>query len=283
MAKSQPRTAGEAKRAEEKKKKSKDQRKRAFQAMRTGDLNKLFAKRYDSTREDYVFPDDDAGVDDLRILLGHYAYSNPLRLTKIAALRAPWLKGAQLEYMIADAATSPRMWTFQELGDYMNLTEAERKDLGIRTIGTVDVTPRQRKQARKVRDKERKAKARRAKGAKPRDQYLAASKSREEPWKAAKISRRTWYRRLAKQNGTSPSTVNLIKAADAVVPRRGGHDGHAKASVRSSGVMLVAKDNPAANPNIPATATKPKKKGQRLEISDTRHDEPVSRTIREAA
>ena len=28
-----------------KKKKSKDQRKRAFQAMRTGDLNKLFAKR----------------------------------------------------------------------------------------------------------------------------------------------------------------------------------------------------------------------------------------------
>ena len=80
----------------EKKKKSKDQRKRAFQAMRTGDLNKLFAKRYRSTREDYVFPDDDAGIEDLRILLGHYAYSNPLRLTKIAALRAPWLTGGAI-------------------------------------------------------------------------------------------------------------------------------------------------------------------------------------------
>jgi hypothetical protein len=141
----------------DKKKKSEDQRKRAFQAMRTGDLNKLFAKRYRSTREDYVFPDDDAGIDDLRILLGHYAYSNPQRLTKIAALRAPWLTGTQFDYMMADATMSPRMWTFQELGDHMNLTEAERRDLGIRTIGTIDVTSRQRKQARKVRDKDRKA------------------------------------------------------------------------------------------------------------------------------
>ena len=65
-----------------KRKKSKDQRKRAFQAMRTGDLNKLFAKRYQGTREDYVFPDDDSGIDDLRNLLEHYAYSNPGRLTQ---------------------------------------------------------------------------------------------------------------------------------------------------------------------------------------------------------
>ena len=113
-----------------KKKKSKDQRKRAFQAMRTGDLNKLFAKRYHGAREDYVFPDDDSGIDDLRILLEHYAYSNPGRLTKIVALRAPWLTGAQYQYMLAVAMAAPRMWTFQELGDYMNLTEAERCDLG---------------------------------------------------------------------------------------------------------------------------------------------------------
>ena len=53
--------------------------------MRTGDLNKLFAKRYQGTREDYVFPDDDFGIDDLRTLLEHYAYSNPGRLTKIVA------------------------------------------------------------------------------------------------------------------------------------------------------------------------------------------------------
>jgi hypothetical protein len=270
MSKRRTKKAETPEQRKEKKKKSKDQRKRAFQAMRTGDLNKLFAKRYLSTREDYVFPDDDAGIEDLRILLGHYAYSNPHRLTKVATLRAPWLTGAQFEYMMADAVGSPRMWTFQELGDHMNLTEAERKDLCIRTIGTVDVTSKQRKQARKVRDKTRQTAKRRAKGVKPREQYLAASKSREEPWKAAKISRRTWYRRLAKQNGTSPSTVNLIIAADAVVPRLGSQDGLDNAGI----------------PNIitsAATSTAVPKKGQRLEISESRHAEPVPPKIREAA
>jgi hypothetical protein len=253
-----------SKRKDKKKKKSKDQRKRAFQAMRTGDLNKLFAKRYRSTREDYVFPDDDAGIDDLRILLGHYAYSNPQRLTKIAALRAPWLAGVQFDYMMADATMSPRTWTFQELGDHMNLTEAERRDLGIRTIGTIDVTSKQRKQARKVRDKDRKAAKRRAKGAKPRDQYLAANdKTRMKPWDIDGISRATWYRR---QRETGPSTVNLIIAADAVVS-----DG-------PDNIRMIPEDNIK-----PATSTTVPKKGQRLEISESRRDEPVSLKTREAA
>ena len=256
------------------KKKSKDQRKRAFQATRTGDLNKLFARRYQGTREDYAFPDDDFGVDDLRILLGHYAYSNPLRLIKIAALRAPWLTGAQFEDMMADAMTSPRMWTFQELGDHMNLTEAERCELGIRTIGTVDVTSKQRKQNRKVRDKDRKAAKRRAKGGKPH----AESDARTKPWDAEGISRRTYYRRREKANGTggtNSSTVNLINTEDERVPRH-VHDGDTK---NGSGTARTRLDI-----NKPATSTVPDtKKGQELEIPKSCHDELVSPEIRKKA
>ena len=255
----------------EKKKKSKDQRKRAFQAMRTGDLNKLFAKRYRSTREDYVFPDDDAGIDDLRILLGHYAYSNPQRLTKVAALRAPWLTGMQFDYMMADATMSPRMWTFQELGDHMNLTEAERRDLGIRTIGTIDVTSKERKQARKVRDKAARPQRVGPKGAKPH----AESARRLKPWEAEGISRRTYYRRRQKADGTggtNSSTVNLIKAADETVPRHF----HAEATKNGPDTDLLL------DTNKPATSARPKK-GQTLEMSEARHDEPVSPKIGKAA
>ena len=258
-------------REKEKKKKSKDQRKRAFQAMRTGDLNKLFAKRYQGAREDYVFPDDDSGIDDLRILLGHYAYSNPGRLTKIAALRAPWLTGAQYKYMLAEAMAAPRMWTFQELGDHVNLTEAELCDLGIRTVGTVDVTSKQRRQARKVRDKDQKAAKRRAEGAKPH----AESAARTKPWEAEGISRRTYYRRRQKADGTggtNSSTVNLMIAADETVPR---HDHKNGSGTAPTGLML-------ADINKPATSTV-SKKGQPLEMSESRHDESVPRKFRKAA
>jgi hypothetical protein len=80
----------------------------------------------------------------------------------------------------------------------------------IRTIGAVDMTPEERKQERELRDRARKRSARRADGITPRNQYLAANaKSRLKPWKAAGISRRTWYRRLKDGTGTSPSAMNL--------------------------------------------------------------------------
>ena len=247
---------------EEKKKKSKDQRKRAFQAMRTGDLNRLFAKRYHGTREDYVFPDDDAGIDDLRILLGHYALFKSAAPNQDCRLACTVAYGSAIQYIMADAITAPRMW---------NLTEAERCDLGIRTIGTIDVTSKQRKQARKVRDKNRKATARRAKGAKPH----AESAGRLKPWEAEGISRRTYYRRRQKAGGTggtNSSTVNLIKAADEVVPRH-LHDRSTKNGPDS--ILLL-------DTNKPATSTKQPKKVQTLEMSEARRDEPLPPENRKA-
>ena len=52
--------------------------------LRIGDLNKLYADRYRGTREGYEFPDDDAGREDLQILLEHYALNNPLAMANRA-------------------------------------------------------------------------------------------------------------------------------------------------------------------------------------------------------
>ena len=56
----------------------------------------------------------------------------------------------------------------------LNLTEVDRVRLKINTIGTVDMTPEERK--RKLRDRDRKRTARRANGLISRDQYLAANR-----------------------------------------------------------------------------------------------------------
>jgi len=47
--------------------------------LRIGDLNKLFALRYGGRVGvcDWVFPDDDAGLEDLKILLHHYRFTYP--------------------------------------------------------------------------------------------------------------------------------------------------------------------------------------------------------------
>jgi hypothetical protein len=63
----------------------------AIGTQRVGALNAIFAKRYGGQRENYVFPDDDAGREDLTILLHHYALNNPLAMPRIIGWRAPWM------------------------------------------------------------------------------------------------------------------------------------------------------------------------------------------------
>jgi hypothetical protein len=64
-----------------------EKRNRAIGKQRIGDLNNLFTWRYRGNRESYVFPDDDAGLEDLKILLHHYALNNPLAMPRIIARR----------------------------------------------------------------------------------------------------------------------------------------------------------------------------------------------------
>ena len=137
--------------------------------------------------------------------------------------------------------------------------------------GYAPLEPSTSRQARKVRDKDQKAAKRRAEGAKPH----AESAARTKPWEAEGISRRTYYRRRQKADGTggtNSSTVNLMIAADETVPR---HDHKNGSGTAPTGLML-------ADINKPATSTV-SKKGQPLEMSESRHDESVPRKFRKAA
>ena len=113
----------------------------------------------------------------------------------------------------------PRAMT---LGERLQVTYAERARLQLRTIGPCDMTEAAIalicNQKKRQRDKLR----RQLKGAKSRADYLANhTTSKEQPWLALSISRRTYYRRIKQEqaNGTSLRQVNLIKTELALVPK----------------------------------------------------------------
>ena len=166
--------------------------------VRIGDLFKLYRDRYGGG----PFPDDDTGREDLRIVLDHYSVSNPLRMDRIVGAWAPWLVGPERDALVEEKMRFPRFWKTQELGNVLNLTEADRVRLKINTIGTIDVTPTERKRKRKLRDRQWQRAKRLAQGATPREQ----SKSRLKPWEATGESRATYYRRLKAAASGPPDT-----------------------------------------------------------------------------
>jgi hypothetical protein len=113
---------------------------------------------------------------------------------------------------MADAMRSPRMWEFQELGDHLNLKEADRSTLKIRTIGTIDMTPAERKERRKHANRLYQKAKRQARGATPREQC----KSRLEPWKAVGMKRSTQGR--IKSQGPMSKAIKLPSLAAKPLP-----------------------------------------------------------------
>ena len=88
--------------------------------------------------------------------------------------------------------------------------------LGITTIGAFDLNKGARTKRRMQRDRERKAKARRAKGMKPRKVYEGQSINRQKPWEAQGISRATW----AGSGAESGSTHRPARQRRRAAPRR---------------------------------------------------------------
>ena len=168
-----------------------EKRNRAIGTQRIGDLNKLFAYRYRSTREDYVLPDDDDGSENLKILLDHYALNNPLAIPRIIKRRAPWADSQTLQDELN--AYGPRRYKAETLGKLLGFTGAEWRRLRLRTIAPIDVTKKERRAfCRRLANEITRAKL----GRTTRDQYLAAhGLTRAAPWKALSMSRATWYRR----------------------------------------------------------------------------------------
>jgi hypothetical protein len=92
-----------------------------------------------------------------------------------------------------------RVWLGgKELGQRLNLTNAEREALKAWRIVPVDMTADDLAEQWKAKERERKRCKRATMGAKPRQTYEAASLSSRKPWLAEGISRRTWERRRRK-------------------------------------------------------------------------------------
>ena len=170
-------------------------------SLRINELNRLFTARYGHT-----LPDDDAGRDDI-IVMAHHLARCPgevgRRIRNWIELHAPWMTSDMAAEIIRFVISNPIKWRADTLAHRVRLTETERRRLGIRTIGAIDMTKDERKKARRLRQRQRDLARRRTQGVRPRAEYEANSISRCKPWLALGISRRTWYRR----RGTSPRAV----------------------------------------------------------------------------
>jgi hypothetical protein len=141
-------------------------------------------------------PDDDAGREYLRQLVNHWVRLVPNGVSSARAnarLQAMWLTVPELDAIIASAVESLESPPIPatKLGKAFRVTADEVTQYGLTSITAFDhcaAANRQRKRTWA-------AKARRAKGTQPREQYLATSKSRTKPWEAEGISRSTWERR----------------------------------------------------------------------------------------
>jgi hypothetical protein len=162
-------------------------------AIRISELNRVFRKRYGAE-----LPDDDAGRDDVLLMAHHMATTMSgnvqQRIAQWVDLRAPWMSVRELRTITRDAIEHPRRWKADTLGWRLRLTDQERTELRITTIGAFDVGKDERLARRRNANRLAKQAKRRAAGMKPRHVYEAQSVSRAKPWQALGMSRRTWYR-----------------------------------------------------------------------------------------
>jgi hypothetical protein len=167
------------------------------------EIERWFADRYGAE-----LPDDDAGRDDLFVLLNHcaaYVEAVPQMRARAAAW-APWMHEDALEDMIADITARPLRWHADKLAARLGVDYATRTRLGFRAIGATDVDAAQRKAIRKERDRIAKQEKRRAAGVPP-SRPRTETVTQRAPWRALGVSRRTWYRRHRGTAGTSASAA----------------------------------------------------------------------------
>jgi hypothetical protein len=174
-------------------------------------LDRIFSIRYGRGLGDknWQFPDDDAGLADLKILVHHY-FMNPMAMPRIITNHAPW---ANADAIIAEVETHPQRYSKKRLGRLINLTGHEYRQYGIRTMMPVDMTDEQIRDYAKIVRAAQRTKRRRRAGIQPRFKYLGTSLSQTKPWLAEGISRAQWYRRKQtfSKHETSVAPVMLLE------------------------------------------------------------------------
>jgi hypothetical protein len=116
--------------------------------------------------------------------------------------------------VIDEAAITRKCWKADPLARFLGVTYLQRKAIDLRTIGSINVRKRARKELRKLADRRRAERKRRARGVRRRQEYLEAnSLSATKPWEKLGMSRRTWERHRNK-NDASPSATILLTLKD---------------------------------------------------------------------
>jgi hypothetical protein len=165
-------------------------------------MERLFAHRYGGQR----LPDDDAGRDDLRIMVDILMQRREHGEDHCRRWATAWMPDLP-DHELDDMLDMPRRrWTPASLGKALNLTNAERMLLGIRIILPVDRTKAQLAQDVKKRNADRERARRLEAGARPH----AKAARRNEPWKALGISKATYYRRLNETRETNSCVINFF-------------------------------------------------------------------------
>jgi hypothetical protein len=164
--------------------------------LRYGALLRLFRHRWG-----LVLPDDDAGRDDLWLLVTNVslAAAEPeKKMRHVIEMWAPWMTADEREAFIKHVWSLDiyeRTQTALEIGKRLGLTNAERETLKLWPFLPFDKTEEEIAEQAKARERARRARKRREKGVQTREDYLAELSSRPKPWIAEGISRRTWERR----------------------------------------------------------------------------------------
>jgi hypothetical protein len=172
-------------------------------------------ERYLEYRYGQVLPDDDAGREDLVILLNHVAQNRHDPRAKVLACIlgwAPWMAPAEAEALADKIVAKPRKYKATTLGRLLRLTREEQVELDIETIRPFDKTDTEMEEERQRKDRGAKTAKRRSDGVVPREEYLAKSKTKTEPWKPLNMSRSTYYRKL--KAGEIPSETGVSGVLD---------------------------------------------------------------------
>lgn len=124
-------------------------------SLRVKELRRLFDDRYPAG-----IPDDDAGRDDVELMLCHLAQLRdaPFAIDNFLAAKAPWFSSAGVDA----AGLSRHRLTADALAARLGLTFDDRTRLGITTIGAVDRDARQRAEIQREKHRERERRRRRA-------------------------------------------------------------------------------------------------------------------------
>ena len=164
--------------------------------LRYGALLKLLRHRWG-----HVLPDDDAGRDDLWLLVTNVslAAAEPeKKMHHVIEIWAPWMSTEEREAYVKHVwglDMYERTPTAKELGQRLGLTNTEREALKLWPFLPFDKTEEELAEQAKVRERERRARKRREKGIRTREAYLSELASKAKPWIVQGISRSAYYRR----------------------------------------------------------------------------------------